>query len=107
VEFAAKARSAAVVLACKLPFHAPFIGDEKAFATFNIQVDATIAVLEVSAPVQDAVSQEIQGHGVSQRRAKRFDDIKSEGRTSVGRLVKKSDSWIQSDSMQASFRLGD
>jgi hypothetical protein len=57
VEFAAKARPAAVLLACKLAFHAPLISNEKALATLNIQVNAPIAVVEMGAPVQDAVSQ--------------------------------------------------
>jgi hypothetical protein len=106
VEFAAKARSAAVLLACKLAFHAPLISNEKALATLNIQVNAPIAVVEMGAPVQDAVSQQIQRHGVSERCPKRFNNVKGKRCTSVRRFVKKSNRRVKSDGVEASFRLG-
>jgi hypothetical protein len=50
VEFAAKARPAAVLLACKLAFHAPLISNEKALATLNIQVNAPLRLSKWARP---------------------------------------------------------
>ena len=66
VQFAAKASSGAMLLARKLPLHSSLISDEKPLASFNIQVDAAIAVLEMGAWVKHSMSKEIQRHCVGQ-----------------------------------------
>src|SRR5260370_19336243 len=106
VQFTAKAGSAAVLLTGKFTFHPPLVSDKKAFASFNVQINTVVAVLEMRARVQDAVSQEIQSHSVCQRRAKWLDDVKREGGSPVCRLMKESDCGVESDRVKAGFSFG-
>jgi hypothetical protein len=91
-----------VVLAGKLTFHAALISHEKPFAPFELQEDATVPVLEMSARVKDPMSQKIQSHGVGGWCSERFNDVQGERWPSVRRFVEESNRRIEPDSMQAS-----
>src|SRR5271165_182309 len=76
VELVAKARPAAVLLASKLAFHPALIRDKEALPPFEIQINASITILEMRVRVEYAMGQEIQCHSIGERRSKRLYNVK-------------------------------